>query len=214
MQLSLPAIPLSHLPSLEKHRTENTLSTGCQPIDEISGGIPRATLTEITGSPSSGRTGLLFSLLRQAINLGECCAFVDGQDTFDPTSATVAGIDLARLLWVRCGGNVESALKATDLLIRAGGFGLVVLDVSAIAAKAVDRTPPAAWFRLRHGAEQSGAALVVTGDKGYAKSCARLQLEIGHVQGLWSAKLLRGISASAKVRNRQHLRAASFRTVR
>jgi hypothetical protein len=203
---------LSLLP--ETSPTVAPLSTGSPAIDEICGGIPRATLTEIAGNPSSGRTGLLFSLLRQATVLGEFCVLIDVPDAFDPASAASAGVALSRLLWVRCAGNAEHALKASDLLIRAGGFGVVVLDLSGIPARITNRIPPASWFRLRHGAEHSGAALVVTGDRSLAKSCARLQLEVRQERGLWSAKLLRGISAFAKLRQRQQLRAASFHVVR
>jgi hypothetical protein len=184
--------------------TTTTLPTGSPEIDGICGGIPRATLTEITGPASSGLTSLSFSLLHQATASGECCAMVDAHDAFDPASAAAAGVELPRLLWVRCGGNVENALKACDLLVRAGGFGLVMLDLSDTSVRTAARIPLEAWFRLRHGAEQSGAALVVTGDRTHAKSCARLQLEVSQDQGLWSVKL----------RNRQQLRAAAFRVMR
>src|SRR4051812_27763840 len=91
--------------------------------------VPRATLTELAGGVSSGRTGVMLALLRQVTGQGEFCARVDMQDTSDPVTAAASEIELSRLLWVRCAGNVDHALKATDLLVRAGGFGLVVLDV-------------------------------------------------------------------------------------
>jgi len=186
------------------------LSTGCKTVDEISGGIPRATLTEIAGNASSGRTGLMWSLLRQATGAGEFCVLVDVQDTFDPASAANAGIQLARLLWVRCSGNLEHALKATDLLTRAGGFGAVVLDLSGTPDRITRRMPVASWFRLRHGAEQSGTALVVISEQIQAGSCSRVQIEIRQERCLWSAKLLGGIAASAGLRKRSHARTASF----
>jgi len=122
-----------------------TLPTGIPEIDELTGGgIPRATMTEVYGSTSSGRISLMFSLLRQATQQGECCALVDVQDTFDPQSAAAVGIQLAYVLWVRCGGNVEHALKAADLLIRAGGFGVVIMDLPAhlTGSAVVSRSPP------------------------------------------------------------------------
>jgi hypothetical protein len=155
--------------------------------------VPRATLTELIGGVSSGRTGVMLALLRQMTGQGEFCVLVDVQDTFDPASGMAAGIELSRLLWVRCGGNVDHALKATDLLVRAGGFGLVALDVSGTSAATMRRIPVASWFRLRHGAEHSGAALVVTGERIEAGSCAKLQLGVRRKEILWSAKLLRGI---------------------
>jgi hypothetical protein len=160
--------------------------------------VPRATLTELAGGVSSGRTALVLTLLRQVTSEGEYCALVDVQDTFDPVSSAAAGIELSRLLWVRCGGNVEHALKATDLLVRAGGFGMVVLDISGASAVTIRRIPVASWFRLRHGAEHSGAALVVTGERIEAGSCAKVQLGVRRKELLWSAKLLWGIRSIAE----------------
>jgi hypothetical protein len=161
--------------------------------------VPRATLTELAGGVSSGRTGVMLALLRQVTGQGEFCALVDVQDTFDPVTAAAAEIELSRLLWVRCGGNVDHALKATDLLVRAGGFGMVALDVSGVSANTMRRIPVASWFRLRHGAEHSGAALVVTGERIEAGSCAKLQLGVRRKEVLWSAKLLRGIRSIAEL---------------
>jgi recombination protein RecA len=79
---------------------------------------------------------------------------------FDPVLAVEAGVDLDRVLWVNCGGNAQHALKSTDLLIQAGGFGLVVLDMADTADAITRRIPLASWFRLRHAAERTGAALV------------------------------------------------------
>src|SRR5271155_3976953 len=107
------------------------IATGIPAIDRLtSGGIPRGTLTEICGTESTGRTALVFALLGQATQRGECCAWIDAEGAFDPASAVEAGVALDRLLWVNCGGNAQHALKSTDLLIQAGGFGLVVLDLA------------------------------------------------------------------------------------
>jgi hypothetical protein len=194
------------LPSLPLCETrESALAPFLTGIGELD--VPRAALTELVGGASSGRTGFWFSLLRQVTGQGEFCVLVDVQDTFDPASGAAAGIELSRLLWVRCGGNVEHALKAADLLIRAGGFGMVVLDISGTPASIMRRIPLATWFRLRHGAEHSGAALVVTGEQPQAGSCARLQLTVRRKEVLWSAKLLRGIRSIAEFtkRGRKHI---------
>jgi hypothetical protein len=211
IMLSALPKPLPHFTVLEPVPTaRRPLSTGSPTVDEISGGIPRATLSEIAGNASSGRTGLMWSLLCRATAAGEFCVLVDVQDTFDPASAVAAGIQLARLLWVRCAGNLEHALKSADLLTRAGGFGVVVIDLSGTPDRLTRRIPIASWFRLRHGAEHSGAALVVVSERIQAGSCAGVQLEINREQSLWSAKLLHGIAASAGLRKRSQLRAASF----
>ena len=87
----------------ERPRTE-TVSSGIAPIDLLTGagGLPRGALTEIFGPDSSGRTSLLHSLLAQMTAREEVCALVDSTDAFDPHSAEAAGVDLRRLLWVRC----------------------------------------------------------------------------------------------------------------
>jgi len=59
---------------------------------------------------------------------------------------------------------------------------------SGTPASITQRIPPATWFRLRHGAEHSGAALVVTGEQVQAGSCAKLQLAVRRKEVLWSAK--------------------------
>ena len=137
------------------------IPTGIPAIDQLTaGGIPRGTMTEICGTESTGRTALMFALLSQATRRGECCAWIDTSGAFDPASAAEAGVDLDRVLWVNCGGNAQHALKSTDLLIQGGGFGLVVLDLADTANDVARRIPLASWFRLRHAAERTGAALV------------------------------------------------------
>src|SRR5579884_2240834 len=89
------------------------------------GEVPRGALTEITGPVSSGRTAFLHALLAAATAEEEYCALIDADDAFDPESASAAGVRLSQVLWVRCGGNVEHAFKAADLLAQGGGFGFV-----------------------------------------------------------------------------------------
>ena len=57
--------------------------------------------------------------------------------------------------------RIEQALRVTDLLLQAGGFGIIVLDLADIAAEFVSRVPMATWFRFRAGAEQAQSALLV-----------------------------------------------------
>src|SRR5687768_6124267 len=76
--------------------------TGLPDVDRLlGGGFPRGAVSEIAGPPSSGRTSLAFALLARATARGEVVALVDAGDALDPPSAAAAGIDLARLLWVR-----------------------------------------------------------------------------------------------------------------
>jgi recombination protein RecA len=80
--------------------------TGISELDTLlAGGIPRGSLIELCGSPSSGRTSISFSLLAAATQRQEACAYVDVSDSLDPLSLASAGVDLARLLWIRCGSH-------------------------------------------------------------------------------------------------------------
>lgn len=191
------------------------LATGIPAIDRLtSGGIPRGTLTEIGGNESTGRTALLFALLGQATQRGECCAWIDAEGMFDPTSALEAGVMLERLLWVNCAGNAQHALQATDLLIQAGGFGLVVLDLADTPDAAARRISLASWFRLRHAAERTGAALVAVERRIHARSCSDLQIELRRKEPLWRGKLLRGVLAQAERRKHYRSQTAEFSATR
>jgi hypothetical protein len=182
-----------------------TIPTGIPQVDELTGGVPRGGLTEIFGPASSGRTSLLLALVAQATAREEACALVDASDAFDPYSAAAAGVDLKRVLWVRCGrkvssssflvsrknrapaekrearneklASVEQALRAADLLLEAGGFGLVAMDLGDIPPAIARRVPLTSWFRFRRAVENTATALVVVEQDASAKSCASLVLE-------------------------------------
>jgi RecA/RadA recombinase len=88
--------------------------SGVEELDAVlGGGFPRGSLVELCGSATSGRTGLAFSLLAQATAQHEACAFVDVSDSLDPASLAAAGVDLPRLLWVRC-GETQSRKPAAE----------------------------------------------------------------------------------------------------
>jgi len=79
-------------------------ASGVTELDAVlGGGFPRGSLVELCGPASSGRTSLAFSLLAQATERQEACAFVDVSDSLDPVSLAAAGVELSRLLWIRCG---------------------------------------------------------------------------------------------------------------
>ena len=166
-----------------------TLSTGITEVDALTGGIPRGAITEIFGPGSSGRTSLLYSALAYATAHDELCALVDTSDVFAPSAAATAGVDLERLLWTRCAGNLEHAFKATDLLLHAGGFGLVVLDIGDVAAKDARRIISSWWYRFRRTVENRATAIIVISEEACTRSCAALTLEL-HGNGEWSGNLL------------------------
>ena len=79
-------------------------ASGVTELDGVlGGGFPRGSLVELCGPASSGRTSLAFSLLAQATERQEACAFVDVSDSLDPISLAAAGVELPRVLWIRCG---------------------------------------------------------------------------------------------------------------
>jgi hypothetical protein len=84
------------------------VSSGIPQLDSLTGGFARGCLTEICGTASSGRTSVLLFALARATQRGEVCALVDSSDAFDPASAAAAGMELSRLLWVRCGEKYPS----------------------------------------------------------------------------------------------------------
>ena len=166
-----------------------TFSTGVAEVDASTGGIPRGAITEIFGPRSSGRTSLMYSLLRYATTHDEICALVDTNDVFAPAAAATSGIDFERLLWIRCAANLEHAFKATDLLLHAGGFGLVILDVGDVAGKDVRRIISSWWYRFRRTVENRPTAVVVISEEACTRSCAALTLEL-QGRGEWSGNLL------------------------
>ena len=90
---------------LEARSAPELVSVGIPEVDALSGGLPRGCLTEICGPASSGRTSLMLAALAAATQRQEVCALVDPCDALDPQSAIDAGIDLKRLLWVRCSAS-------------------------------------------------------------------------------------------------------------
>jgi hypothetical protein len=88
---------------LEVRSAPEMVSSGIPQLDALAGGFARGCLTEICGTASSGRTSLLLFALARATQRGEICALVDASDAFDPASAAAAGMEMSRLLWVRCG---------------------------------------------------------------------------------------------------------------
>src|SRR5215469_1689895 len=96
--------------------------SGVAELDAVlGGGFPRGSLVELCGGAGSGRTSLAFSLLAQATERQEACAFVDVSDSLDPLSLAAAGVDLPRLLWIRCGemGEGEPYLKGSSYFVPA-----------------------------------------------------------------------------------------------
>jgi hypothetical protein len=172
------------------------VSTGVATLDALTGGLPRGALSEFAGPASSGRTGVMLAALAGATRRQEVCALVDASDSFDPASAVEAGVDLERLLWVRCsprintrrredkapyvalGGVLEQVLKVTDLLLQGGGFGMVVLDLGDVPVESARRVPLTSWFRFRRAVEPTATVLLLVEQEPCAKTCASLVVRL------------------------------------
>lgn len=154
-------------------------------IDDLTGGLPRSSLTEVSGPPSSGRTALEIALLASLTSSGDACALIDAEDAFDPISAQAAGVRLERLLWVRCGGLAQ-ALRAADLLLGAGGFGAVIVDLAGIPARWTRRVPLSYWFRFRRAVENTPTVLLLMDEEPCAGSAASLVLQLEGEGAVWS----------------------------
>jgi hypothetical protein len=73
--------------------------------------------------------------------------------------------------------------------------------------------PLASWFRLRHAAERTDAALVVLERQINARSCSALQIEMRRKRPVWMGKLLSGLGAEAESRKHYRSRTAEFLAV-
>jgi recombination protein RecA len=268
-------IPLALTPAPKVIRP--VAATGIETLDELlEGGLPLGAITEMVGPECSGRTSLALSFVSRMTQRGKVCAWVDVSNTLHPESAAAVGIDLSRMLWVRCGipatntqqapsngfalpekylipapikkglhgggfgphprnevkglsdavsgflrpevtapqcaepqrrvreeregielnppqepihnrrpigsgkpwSRIEQALRVTDLLLQAGGFSAIVLDMGSIAPEHASRVPLATWFRYRAAAEKSQASILLLTQHACAKSSAGLVLRL------------------------------------
>jgi recombination protein RecA len=250
--------------------------TGIREIDTLlRGGLPVGAISEIVGPECSGRTSLALTFVAGMTQAGKVCAWVDVSNTLHPESAAAVGVELSRLLWIRCGvisapdtltlppsslrgypqakraslakpglpqaggghprmeakgmsaavsdllgsasrsaqalhiprpqrsptpqelirqpaqfasagrkpkgkswSRLEQALRVTDLLLQAGGFSCIVLDMGSLNADYALRVPLATWFRFRAAAERLQSHVLLLTQHACAKSSAGLLLRL------------------------------------
>lgn len=271
-----------------------TAPTGIAALDErLGGGLPVAAISELTGPECSGRTSLALSFVAGLTEAGRVCAWVDVSDALDPESAAACGVDLERLLWVRCGAEqmvlpgmessdsksekmqvlrlrwsqkdapnsaqddksvfaprcaepqprvirknteavpaamefsqvtgrrrmrsakpwsrLDQALRATDLLLQAGGFSAIVLDMGSVAAEFALRVPLATWYRYRAAAERTQSCVVLLTQRACAKSSAGVVLTLaqGGAQSEGET-VLTGAAYEVEIARERFAKAASF----
>jgi hypothetical protein len=173
------------------------LVTGLPALDAaLEGGLPRGRVTELAGTRSAGRTGLACRIAASATSAGETIAWVDSDDALDPAAAAAAGVALARTLWVRP-RDVADACVAAEILLGAGGFGLVVLDLGnrpgslpGPPGSAIGGTtrPPrvTSWPRLARAAERTRSTLLVLTPSSQTATSTALRLELTGRRVQWS----------------------------
>ncbi len=180
------------------------ISTGIREFEQVCSELPRGAISEFWGPHSCGKTSLLRMILAETTLRGELCAIVDAGDCFDPGSAQKGGVQLNRLLWIRCNGKLDLALKAVDLLLHGGGFAVVAFDAAEFPADAMRRIPMMYWFRFRQALENTPTSLIVLAPVHVTGSCGSLVLsgEPGKVR--WSGsnrfRLLDGFQPTFEIR--------------
>jgi hypothetical protein len=184
---------------------DRVAATGVPALDAVlGGGLRRGHLSEIVGVRSSGRTTLLCQIAAAAMARGEIAAIVDTHDRFDPASAAAAGVDVSRLLWIRDRGDVSRALKAMNLVLQAGGFGIVALDLADVRIPALRQIPMTTWMRLSRVIEGSQTVALLVGAEHLARSPGGVTLALGGGEGQWTghgdrARLFRGVDVRPRV---------------
>ena len=249
--------------------------TGIESLDSLlHGGLPIGALTEMVGPECSGRTSTALSFVARLTQANKVCAWIDITDALDPVSASAIGVDLGRLLWVRCGVSpvqpcapgakfvlpetylaaasakkglhggghgshprseakglstavsgwlredviaprcaemlprirraqadllpsyqplergavrpvflkastrIDQGIRSADLLLQAGGFSAIVLDMGSLAPEIVSRVPLATWHRYRLASERTQSSIIVLTQHHCAKSSAELLLRL------------------------------------
>ena len=140
--------------------------------------LPRGAISELIGAAGSGRTAVMQSMVATATRRGEVVAVIDSNDAFDPISAYQAGAEVDKVLWMQCGHRVETALKATDMILHSGGFGLIVLDLCDMAQAALNRVPISYWHRFRLAVEHTPTRLLILSREAVTRSCAARQFAL------------------------------------
>jgi recombination protein RecA len=186
--------------ALRERKLDRTLTTALAPLERVDpsslvpmdvapldaclrGGLPRGQLSELAGPRSSGRMTLLLQMMAAATARGEIVSLVDTLDRLDVASAAAAGVDLSRLLWIRGQENpidraLGRALKALNLVLQAGGFGVVAIDLADVPLAAIRQIPFNTWMRVQRVIEGSDTACVLLASEPLARSAGGLTVTL------------------------------------
>ncbi len=177
--LTSPAFPLTHgiVRGIPERGRRARLHVPIAELDALlGGGLPCGAITEIAGARSSGRTALTHALLASVLAAGECAAWIDLPNAFDPEHARMAGVALEHVLWVNP-ADALGALRATECIVGAGGFRLVVVDLDD-ASRPPTRLPTSTWVRVTRAAVRHDAAVVVLSTTHLAGTFAAIALDV------------------------------------
>ncbi|UCF39139.1 MAG: hypothetical protein JSU96_09995 [Acidobacteriota bacterium] len=229
-------LPLEGLQQEEQHQRHNRqivprkeslppatdcFPTGVPVLDQLlQGGIPRGKMVEIAGDICSGKTSLTFNILAQATGQEELVAYIDTFNTLDPRYLEKSGVDLSRVLWIRCNPEknnpLDTALKALDILVQAGGFGVILLDIASLPffkRAPIHRISPHSWFRAQRALKGSHTALLILSSHKATGSAAFWALSIQKEGSRWipphsgqrTANYFQGMKCIAQlIRGRNH----------
>jgi recombination protein RecA len=78
-----------------------------------------------------------------------------------------------------CENSLDQVLRATDLLLESGGFGLIALDLGDVPPQAARHIPLTTWFRFRRAIEYTPTILLAIEQRPIAGSCSSLLLQLG-----------------------------------
>ncbi|MBN2495010.1 MAG: hypothetical protein JXR96_10500 [Deltaproteobacteria bacterium] len=191
-----PARELASLgPARGFERPARRVPSGLPELDRLCGGLPVGGIAELIAAAAGGAL-VLHACLAAAAGRGARAALVDPGEGFDPASARAAGVVLRSLLWVRPRGGRQQAgrraLRAAELILATGRFGLVALDLQG------GFPPPraAAWLRLGRLARSREAVLLLIAEQRLALA-AELVVELRCRPRWGDRERLRGGAESA-----------------
>jgi RecA/RadA recombinase len=173
-------------------------STGVSWLDEqLGGGWRQGEISELVGGRSTGKTNVLLASLAAATANDGVTAMVDAIDRLDPRSLQEAGGDLTRVLWVRGAAitiemarpalieeAISRAVRAFDLIIRAGGFSLVALDLSDVPPRYLRALPWATWKRLAYANEGRSTVGLIVSQEPVGRSARGVSMAL-HSSPVW-----------------------------
>ncbi len=172
----------------------------------------RGSLAEACGGAASGKTAAAVALMADLTAAGEVCAVVDSCGGFDAVTASASGVVLENVLWVKCGGDLEKAFIAADLLVQAKGFGMVWLNLGGLSQRKLKMVPRTYWYRYRTRIKETPTVFFVTAAEPLAGSASQRSFVFERGSAEWSGggrfKLLRRIGID--IHSRKHFYGGSL----